>query len=69
MNFTDVERVLQSCMVGIDDSDADRLKKRERRQQAQRDLEAPLQTTEPSTEEAYGLALILGRAGPRQNWA
>lgn len=63
MNFTDVERVLQGCMVGIDDSEADRLQKRERRQQTQRDLEARLQTTEPSTEEAYGLALLLSRAG------
>ena len=64
MNFTDVERVLQTCMVGIDDSDADRLEKRERRQQAQRDLEALLQSIEPSTEEAYRLALIFSRAGP-----
>ena len=63
VNFTDVERVLQSCMVGIDDSDPDRLQKRERRKQAQRDLEALLQTTEPSTDEAYGLALIFSRAG------
>lgn len=63
MNFTDVERVLQGCMVGIDDSDADRLQKRQRREQAQRDLEALLQITEPSTEEAYGLALILSRSG------
>ena len=63
MNFTELERVLQGCMVGIDDSNADRLEKRERRQQAQRDLEALLQTAEPSTEEAYGLALILSRAG------
>ena len=63
MNFTDVERVLQSCMVGIDDSDADRLNKRDRREQAQRDLEALLQTTEPTTQEAYGLALTLSRAG------
>ena len=62
-DFTDVERVLQSRMVGIDDGDADRLQKRLRRQQAQRDLEALLQTTEPSTEEAYRLELIFSSAG------
>ncbi len=40
--LTDVERVLQTCMVGIDDSDADWLEKRECRQQDQRDLEVLL---------------------------
>ncbi len=50
MNFTDVERVLQTCMVGIDDSDADRLEKRECRQQAQRDLEVLLGVWRPVTE-------------------
>lgn len=54
MNFTDIERVLQGCMVGIDDSDADRLRKRERRQQAQRDLEGLLQTTEPTRRRHTG---------------
>ena len=51
-------------MVGINDSDGIRLEKRQRRQQDQCDLEAMLQTTEPSTEEAYGLALIFSRVGP-----
>ncbi len=64
MDFADVERVLHSCVVEIDDSDADRTEKRQRRQRAQRDLEALLRTTEPTTEEAYRLALILSRAGP-----
>ena len=64
MDFADVERVLHSCVVEIDDSDADRTEKRQRRQRAQRDLEALLRTSEPTTEEAYRLALILSRAGP-----
>ncbi len=63
MNFTEVERVLQTCVVGTDDSEADRLQKPQRRQQALRELGALLQTTEPTTEEAYGLALILSRTG------
>lgn len=48
--LTDVERVLQTCMVGIDDSDADWLEKRECRQQAQRDLEVLLGVWGPVTE-------------------
>lgn len=63
MNFTDVERVLQTSVVGTDDSEADRLQKPQRGQQALRELGALLQTTEPTTEEAYGLALILSRTG------
>lgn len=64
MNFADVERVLHSCVIEIDDGDAERTKKRHRRQRAQQDLEALLRTTEPTTDEAYRLALILSRAGP-----
>lgn len=64
MNFADVQAVLHSCLVEVDDSDADRAEKRLRRHRAQRDLDALLRTSEPTTEEAYGLALILSRAGP-----
>ena len=64
MDFADIEAVLHSCLVEVDDSAADRTEKRQRRQRAQRDLEALLRTSEPKTEEAYGLALILSQAGP-----
>ena len=64
MDFPDLERVLHSCVVEINDSDAHRTEKRERRNRAQRDLEALLQTREPTTDEGYRLALLLSRAGP-----
>lgn len=42
MDFADVERVLHICVVEIDDSDAYRTEKRQRRQRAQRNLDALL---------------------------
>lgn len=61
--LTDVERVLQTCMVGIDDSDADWLEKRECRQQAQPDLEVLLGSLESGDREAERLGARVLSAG------
>jgi enterochelin esterase-like enzyme len=64
MDFEDVERTLRSCFVEADDTEADRVRKRERRLHAERELSELLRDQEPTTEQAYTLAKILSYAGP-----
>lgn len=64
MDFEDVERTLHSCFVEAHDTEADRVRKRERRRQAERELSDLLRDQEPTAEQAYTLAKILSYAGP-----
>lgn len=64
MDYGQVERSLRGCSVEPDDTEAERDAKRERRRQAERDLEVLLGRQEPTPEEAYALARILSHAGP-----
>jgi len=64
MDFEDVERTLHSCFVKAHDTEADRVRKRERRRQAERELSDLLRDQEPTAEQAYTLAKILSYAGP-----
>ncbi len=64
MEYGEVERVLRGCVVEMDDDDAVRGHKRQRRQRAERDLDDLLQLKAPTANEAYGLAEVLSWAGP-----
>ncbi len=64
MDYGAVEQMLRSCFVERGDDDAARAQKRQRRQQAERDLEEILRASAPTADEAYELARILSCAGP-----
>ncbi|MDQ4070284.1 MAG: alpha/beta hydrolase-fold protein [Actinomycetota bacterium] len=64
MDYGQLERSLRGCYIEPDDTEAERVAKRERRRQAERDLELLLARQEPTGDEAYALARILSHAGP-----